>query len=360
MPAETPGCRGEQPGADREAAGLGLGDTSAVSGIPKSPPLSAAWPAAAAATEARRRHPFWRRGFYSLQASSLEEPCLTGTVTPSGIPCKDGPLLLWTDWAALLTTHWNEGATWGWRRGRAPSGSGGGRWPVAAGLPAPHPPAHPRELGGRCGPVPTRRGPCLLQPPASSALLSPARSGRPAVPPPGLGPVAHTRQWLSSPAPEQHPGSAACPPPRLQPLLSFQETPRSRPSSVKPQKLAAALVTNSLRPAAGRPRPPGPGWGPPSDLAPSTSIQPPPASPFSDKRCTPGHPWRPSSQGWKPPQTALSSRLRGAALLHLKGPATSRPVPDLGPFLPASSTTSTATVLAVPASRPAQFSFPRI
>lgn len=231
---------------------------------------------------------------------------------------------------------------------------------MAAGLPAPHPPAHPRELGGRCGPVPTRRGLCLLQPPASSALLSPARSGRPAVPPPGLGPVAHTRQWLSSPAPEQHPGSAACPPPRLQPLLSFQETPRSRPSSVKPQKLAAALVTNSFRPAAGRPRPPGPGWGPPSDLAPSTSIQPPPASPFSDKRCTPGHPWRPSSQGWKPPQTALSSRLRGAALLHLKGPATSRPVPDLGPFLPASSTTSTATVLAVPASRPAQFSLPRI
>lgn len=159
MPAETPGCRGEQPGADREAAGLGLGDTSAVSGIPKSPPLSAAWPAATAATEARGRHPFWRRGFYSLQGSSLEEPCLTGTVTPSGIPCKDGPLLLWTDRAALLATHWNEGATWGWRWGRAPSGSGGGRW----------------------RPVPTRRGLCLLQPPASSALLSPALrpAGRP-------------------------------------------------------------------------------------------------------------------------------------------------------------------------------------
>lgn len=307
MPAETPGCRGEQPGADREAAGLGPGDTSAVSGIPESPPLSAAWPAATAATEARGRHPFWRRGFYSLQASSLEEPCLTGTVTPSGIPCKDGPLLLWTDRAALLATHWNEGATWGWRRGRAPSGSGGGRWPVAAGLPAPHPPAHrpppwmcggwgpPRELGGRCGPVPTRRGLCLLQPPASSALLSPARSGRPAVPPPGLGPVAHTRQWLSSPAPEQHPGSAACPPPRLQPLLSFQETPRSRPSSVKPQKLAAALVTNSFRPAAGRPAPQGRGGGhrltllhPPA----SSHLRPLPSLTSGAPLATPGAPPR--------------------------------------------------------------------
>lgn len=138
VPAETPGCRGEQPHrADHEAPGLGLGDSSAtVSAIPESPPLSAAWPAVTAATEDRGATPILEERILRGAGFQPRGALPHGDCDPQWKPLKDGPFLLWTDRAMLVAADWNGGGnTWGEETGgRAPSGSGGEKWSAAAGL----------------------------------------------------------------------------------------------------------------------------------------------------------------------------------------------------------------------------------